>query len=298
MEINERIFSLVKEKGPILPVQISKQISDNILMTSARLSELHSNKRIKISHIKVGGSPLYYVQGQEKKLQDYSNNLVDKEREAYELLKQNKILCDTIQEPSVRVALRQIKDFAMPLQVNYQNNVEIFWKWYLLDNNETELLIKEKLSKKKPTKTEEKHREDSINKKPQKEFQQKIQKEVQKETNKEITKKPRDITPRIQFLTIVNNFLKKNKLDALETIEVKKNSEVDCIVELQTSIGNVRYFCKSKNKKKISEGDISSALLQAQSKNLPLLFLTNGNLTKKANEMLGKEFKNIVFKNI
>ena len=87
-------------------------------------------------------------------------------------------------------------------------------------------------------------------------------------------------------------------MDVLETNLIKKNSEIDFVVELQTSIGSVKYFCKSKNKKKISDGDIGSALVQAQSKNLPLLFLTKGDLTKKAKEMLGNEFKNIVFKKI
>jgi len=295
MEINERILALVKEKGPLLPVQVSKEINDTILMTSARLSELLSNKQIKISHVKIGGSPLYYFQGQENKLQDFSNNLVEKEKEAYKLLKKNRILKDVMQEPSIRVALRQIRDFAVPLQVNYQNTIEIFWKWYLLDNDESQILIKNILSKNE-TEIKDKTIGEITNTEPQKELKQETQKKLPKET--EITKKPKQIAPKILFLTVIENFLNKNKLDVLESVEIKKNLEIDLIVELQTSIGNVRYFCKSKNKKKISEGDIGSALVQAQSKNLPLLFLTKGDLTKKAKEMLGNEFKNIVFKKI
>ena len=65
------------------------------------------------------------------------------------MLYQNKILKDYEQEPAIRVALRQIRDFAIPLQVNYENKIEIFWKWYLIDNKEMELLIKSKLSEKK-----------------------------------------------------------------------------------------------------------------------------------------------------
>jgi len=297
METNERILALVKEKGPILPVQVSKEINDTILMTSARLSELLSNKQIKISHVKVGGSPLYYSQGQENKLQEYSDNLVEKEKEAYELLKKNRILKDVTQEPSIRVALRQIRDFAVPLQVNYQNNVEIFWKWYLLDNDESQLLIKNILSQ-KDTDIKDKTIEEITKTEPQKELKRETQKELPKEIKRDTIKKPKETTTKILFMSIINNFLNKNKLDVLETTEIKKNSEIDLVVELHTSIGSVKYFCKSKNKKKISEGDIGSALVQAQSKNLPLLFLTKGNLTKKANEMLGNEFKNIVFKKI
>ncbi len=80
--------------------------------------------------------------------------------------------------------------------------------------------------------------------------------------------------------------------------EIKKNTEIDFIIELQTQIGNVRYFCKAKNKKKINESDLSTALVQAQSKTLPLLFLTTGNISKKAKEKLNTDFKNIVYREI
>ena len=148
MEINERILAIIKEKGPILPVQASKEINETILMTSARLSELLSAKHIKISNLKVGGSPLYYSAGQEAQLQKFTDNLNGMEKKAYDLLLQNKVLKDSEQEPAIRVALRQIKDFAIPLQVNYENKTEIFWKWYLIDIKEAEPLIKNKLSTK------------------------------------------------------------------------------------------------------------------------------------------------------
>ena len=151
MEINEKILSLIREKGPILPVQASKEINENILMASARLSELLSSKRIKISNLKVGSSPLYFFSGQENQLQNFIENLNETERKAYDLLLKNKILKDSGQEPAIRVALRQIKDFAVPLQVNYDNKTEIFWKWYMLDNKEAEPLIKDKLTTKKET---------------------------------------------------------------------------------------------------------------------------------------------------
>src|SRR3989338_4925411 len=152
MATNEQILDLVKQKGPILPVHVSKQINDNLLMTSARLSELLSNKKLKISSIKVGGSPLYYVDGQESRLQDYADNLGSKEKEAYNLLKEKKVLRDLVLEPAIRVALRMIKDFSIQLQVNYLDKTEIFWKWYLTQNSEAQEIINEALSKKEAIK--------------------------------------------------------------------------------------------------------------------------------------------------
>jgi len=289
METNEKILAIVREKGPILPVQVSKKINDNILMTSARLSELLSNKQIKISYVKVGGSPLYYAPGQENKLQDYSDNLVAKEKQAYDLLRANKILRDSFQEPALRVALRQIRDFAVPLQVNYNNKAEIFWRWYLADNKEAEVLIKQILSKKDEitkditTRDTEKTKEDES------------KKYLEKPKPKEEIKKEKKKIDQGYFSREINNFFNKNKINIIETTEIKKNIEINSIATLQTTIGEVKYFCKSKNKKKINESDLSTALIQAQSKGLPLLFLTTGKITKKSKEKLNTDFKNIIY---
>ena len=304
MEVNERILAIVREKGPILPVHISKEINDSILMTSARLSELLSSKKIKISNIKVGGSPLYYFQGQEIKLQNFADNLHGVERKAYDLLSENKLLRDATLEPAIRVALRQIKDFAIPLQVNYENKAEIFWRWYLTGNNEAELLIREILTKQETVSQKEPQPvEATIVKKPIEQIPEKPIEEIKKEQEpielkKDTTKKPRKTIDKSVFLKAVHSFFNKNKIDVIEAYPANKSSEIDFVIELQTSIGGIKYFCKSKNKKSINDSDISTAIIQAQSKNLPLLFLASGELTKKANEMLNNEFKNITFKKL
>jgi len=144
MEDNkEKILQFIKEKGPVLPIDIAKHINSNTLMASAHLSELSSNGKLRISSVKVGGgSPLYYLQGQESQLQRFADNLHEKEKRAYDLLSQKKVVKDNELEPVIRVALRAIKDYAVPLQVNFKGNSEIFWRWYLLTNKEAEELIK------------------------------------------------------------------------------------------------------------------------------------------------------------
>ena len=328
MATNEDILNLVKQRGPILPVQVSRQINDSILMTSARLSELLSNKKIKISNIKVGGSPLYYSDGQESKLQDYSDNLGSKEKEAYNLLKEKKVLRDSALEPAIRVALRIIKDFSIPLQVNYENKTEVFWKWYLIQNDETQEKINEILSKKEITKEEtiqkeditkkyqahpttekqdtitrqeiepiQKITEDSIKKYPTEKIIQNPEK-TKDETKKETTKRPRQITDKNFLSNKTNNFFNRNNIEKIDEKEIKKNLEMDFVVELETSIGKAKYFCKTKNRKKINESDLSTAMMQAQSKGLPLIFITTGKISKKAKEMLNTDFKNIIYKEI
>jgi len=117
----EKILRFVRAKGPIIPVQISKEINQDILMSSAILSELVSNKELKVSSLKIGSTPLYFLKGQEEKLQNFSHKLSEKERYSYDLLREKKVLRDSSIDPQVRVALRLLKDFSVPLKVTHMN---------------------------------------------------------------------------------------------------------------------------------------------------------------------------------
>jgi hypothetical protein len=72
---------------------------------------------------------------------------------------------------------------------------------------------------------------------------------------------------------------------------IRKSSEADYVIKVPSSVGALTYYCKAKSKKKITEGDLSSAFIHGQTRKLPTLFLTNGELTKKARDMLEKEFR-------
>ncbi len=288
LETRERIVEIVKAKGPVLPVQIAKEIGSNILMASAHLAELTASDRLKISTIKVGGSPLYYLLGQETMLQKFISNLNDKEKKAFDLLQQNKVLRDSEQEPVVRVALREIKDFAVPLNVTHNNNREVFWKWYLTPNDEAEKLIKEKLD----------ILEKSIEKKPEEKIEQKPTEPIQKikEKPKEPRKKP--VEKEDNFIKDAMGFFEKNKITVVSTEIIKKNSEIDFIVGIPSVVGNLQYYCKAKNKKRISDTDLSNAYVKGQFKKLPVLVISTGDLSTKAQEILAKELNNITFKKI
>ena len=296
METRDKILEIVKAKGPVIPVQISKEIGSNILMASAHLAELTASKRLKISTIKVGGSPLYYLPGQEATLQKYTENMNDKEKKAYDSLNSNKVLRDSEQDPVIRVALREIKDFAIPLNVNYNNNREIFWKWYLASNEEAEQLIKQKLQ------ILEKPAEKIIEEKAAQAIQkQEIRKQEEILKEKPKAKEPRKYKPREKedtFLKDIMKFFEKNKINIVSTEVVKRNSEIDFVVELPSVVGNLQYYCKARNKKRISDSDLSQAYVKGQLKRLPVIVLSPGELSTKAQEMIGKELSNLTFKKV
>lgn len=308
---HDKVVSLVRLKGPVLPSQINKEIETDILFASAILSELVYKKTLKISSLKVGGSPLYYAPGQEYKLQQYSDKLHPKEKEAYEILKQKKILKDDKQQPAIRAALRQIKDFAKPLQVTSNGVNHIFWKWYLLPNEEAGKTIRSlmkipEIKKQEPIKPQpvQKKIEPEVKKKTAEKTEEKKpvpkreikKKEVQKELKKEPEIKIDE--PKDKFFRKLKKYFDESSITVLDFKVVRKESDIEFTVKIPSTVGTLTYFCKAKNKKKVSDGDLSAVYINAQSKKMPVLFLTTGELTKKAKGLLEKEFRNLSVKKI
>ena len=141
----ERILSIVKMKGPSLPLQIARGIGADGLFTSAFLSELYSEKKLKMSSMKVGSSQLYFLEGQETMLENFIHHLNIREQEAFSLLKNEKVLQDEMQAPVVRVALRAIKDFAIAMRVRINGDSKIFWKYSLLPDTEFERIVTDRM---------------------------------------------------------------------------------------------------------------------------------------------------------
>lgn len=279
-EFKNQVLSFVRMNGPVLPAQVSKVINKDILTASALLSELVSNKLVSISTAKIGSSPVYYVRGQEPKLQMLYGNLPEREKEAFNLLKEKKVIRDKSAEPAIRVALRSIKDFAVPLNVNLPTGLEIFWKWYLITNEEAEAIIRPLIQK--PVQREE----------------QKIQKQEIKTQPEQIQPK-REETKVDDFSGIIHRYISKNDIQVINKDILRKNREIEMTVKVPSALGTLTYFLIARNKKKINQGDLSLAYHKGQSNKLPILFLSTGTITKKAQEYIEKNLKGyLVFKQI
>ncbi len=92
MDNKEKVMQFISMRGPVLPVNVAKHIEQPLLISSAILSELVSSGKLKLSSLKVGSSPVYYVPGQEERVQQFSKNLNEKDRRTFTLLKEKKIL--------------------------------------------------------------------------------------------------------------------------------------------------------------------------------------------------------------
>lgn len=305
----EVALSFVKANGPVLPVKISKAIDTNILMASAVLSELVSDKKVLLTHMNIGTSPLYYINGQEPKLQMLEKYISGKRKDAYFALKEGRVLRDDKLEPAIRVALRELKDFAKPLQVKVNGNQYLFWKWYLVGNDEVSQKIRSRFVVPKPA---EKPVEQPVvqPKEPEVKKEEKpvtlddriepkkieVKEEVKEVEEKQEVVEEQTVQETISFYKAVDDYFKKNKINILKEEIVRKDREFNFIIEIPSELGNLKYFVKVKNKKKIGDGDLTSAYSQAHLESLPLLFLTNGELVKKTKDLLNTGLKGVVFK--
>lgn len=357
--MKDKILDIIRSRGPMLPSDLAKQLKTNTMFIGAHLSEMVSSKKMLVSNLKIGSSPLYYLNGQQARLQVFYKYLNDKDKMAFDLLKKEKVLRDKDQQPITRVSLRSIKDFAVPLNINANGEKEIFWKWYLLDNKEAEPLIRKELEggiqreiniagekarieeERKKSEDEEKKKEAESSKRKQEEEKSKaeeLRKQIEEDRQKleeekkqleeerkkigeerkrsekrEVLKKEEQMTLREEskkeqimkgqqddpFLSEIRDYCSKNKITVIGSKVVKNKSDIELTIKVPSVVGEVMYFCKARNKKKVSDGDLSSALVKGQLKKLPVLFLGKGDLTKNAEKELDGDLKgHIIFKKI
>jgi len=165
IDLRPKVLELIKKNGPLVPRDLVKEIGGDTFIIGAVLMQLKDSGKVLVSHTKVGGTPAYYCEGQEENLQELEKYLNEKEKYAYSLLKEKKILRDYGEPTVVRLSLRLIKDFAIPLVVEVNGEDEVFWKWYLTPLDEAEEIIKEILPTIKPSpKAEEKLKEEEPSK--------------------------------------------------------------------------------------------------------------------------------------
>src|SRR3989344_2212439 len=118
MADQDKIIHFLRLIGPTLPSKVAKNINTEILIASAHLSDLAAQGKVKISRLKVGGSPLYYLPGQEEQLYHFAaGNLNHKDFQVLEQLRQKKVLRENSLDLLSKVALRSLHDFAVPLHV-------------------------------------------------------------------------------------------------------------------------------------------------------------------------------------
>ena len=276
MQTKEKMISILRLSGPSLPVHIAKGTGLSILFASAFLSELFYEKKILISNIKVGNSPLYFLSGQEPQLERFSQHLKSKEKEAFLLLKENGFLKDSEQQPAIRVALREIKDFA----IAFRKNDEVYWRYFTVPeeefNKKKELIIeiKEELEI-VPEKEFAQEKEGEQEEQEEEELEISEPEETVKKEKKKVTKKKMGQKNDEKFFNKIKEFLSGRSIEIVDIQSFNKNDLVLKINEEGEEKLLIAY-----NKKKITVADLLKAHKKSSEANLQYVVLSLGELSK------------------
>src|SRR3989344_4118765 len=255
-ELKSKILSFIQRNGPSIPVHISKEIRENMIFTGAVLSELISNKKLLVSAAKIGSSPVYYIQGQEYKLSQVLHpHMKDVYKKAHDLLKEKIILRDNELEPWQRVALRELKDFAVMLMLS--NDGEIFWKWYLTSDEAAEVLIKKQLGMIQEEKPEH------LKEKPLESFEKKTPEAPKQSDNPNINHSEKDIEKIEEAVEKITG-MKPNPRERIKRTHAErkpKEGEKQQTLAKELDLGFLSQFFKNKkitisNQKQISKKEI------------------------------------------
>lgn len=304
LEIKSKILETLNKRGPSLPVHIARETGMSMLFASAFLSELISEKRVRTSNMRIGGSPLYLIPGKEFELENFGDFLKSKEKEAFLLLKERKFLKDTNQEPAIRVALRSIRDFAMP----FKKDEEIFWRYFKTNPEEfqySKKILEKHFSENKETtkssleKKEIKQipKETTINlePKPSQEIalEEKITKQKQKsgldifdkptlekKEKKKVQNKKTSSKQNEKFFNKVKDFLAEQSIEIADILSFNKD---ELILKVKNPSEKILI---AYNKKRLAEKEIISAYKKASEYNLPYILISFGEPLKKTQNLI------------
>lgn len=282
--IKERIITVLKQRGPSLPIHISKEISSTILFSSAFLSELVSENRIKVSAMRVGSSPIYYLIGQENMLEKFADYLKSKEKDAFFLLKEKRFLMDSEQNPAIRVAIREIKDFAIP----FKRNEDVIWRYFLTP--ESEFISKEVepvvIEIKEPKKESIKAKEIEVIQEDEKvavtekeEIISSKEKKSQKKEKKQVRKKSGKKDE--SFFSSVKEFISSR---SIELLDIQNFGGKEIILKVKEN--NEEKLLIAYNKNRITENDILKASKKAVEMKMKYIIIGKGGPLKKVEGLI------------
>ncbi len=300
-ELKNKIINFLRQRGPSLPVHIAKEVGLSILFASAFLSELLSERQLKMSHMKIGSSKLHFLEGQENKLEKFGEqHLKSREKDAFILLREKKFLKESEQHPAIRVALKEIKDFAIP----FNRNGEIIWRYYLIPESEFEpkVEVKEepkeevneepvkfeqepKVEEEEPVKFEQEPKVEEEEPKvevPKEEldiFDEKTQEEKPK--RKPARKKSASQKKNELFFNKVKEYL-TNK--GIEIVDIESFNKAD--LSLRVRQADKIELLVAYNKRRITDTDIVKASKKAAEVNLPYTVLSLGEPLKKMSSFI------------
>lgn len=276
-----KVLNVVETVGPVLPTEISKTVGMDSFLVSAILATLVKNNSVKHSNRRIGSSLIYYVSAsQEERMRGrLLGELNELEKKALERIKALRVAFDEDLYPQERLMLKELKDFAMPIQVRLDDGREIHcWKYHEVSDEELKQIVDNKFRIKKGEKPEEL---------------------VVSKPIEELTEAP-VLKPQRIRKTVVKGKLSKDVSEYLEKIKAKSielsenRSEITGTAMLDSQVGQQEFLVKAFGKKNIGEAELSKIYLECNQLKKPVLLLVKSELSKKSSDYAKKYLGSLI----
>lgn len=268
--MRDKILNFVKEKGPVLPVEVS--IGENSFITSAFLEELAESKEIIASKEKIGSVRLYYTKEQEAKAKERLNELGVKKETA-----------STYASKSVKVTpelAKKREDFASRLK-----NIE--------DREKKKVQPKAPEPPKKVVKPQTAQPTPPpikvIPKQPPlKVMGRFLKKKIAKPQISPPVVNPPNELPRDSndFEDAAVDFLREKSIKLLSEPNEVSSKESELVVNVPSGVGPVKFLVKIREKKKLNKSDLMQYYTEALERRMPIILLLKGELATTAKAYL------------
>jgi len=268
--VKEKILELIRKMGPIVPTDISKELGIDSYVASAIISEMVKDGLVLLTRKKMTTGPLYFIPGQEEMVRDRLRSVLKiPEINIIDFFSKNKLVSRDNLEPQQRYMVEELNDFIKPLVLKIGGEDKVFYRHYSV----SEADVIEKFNKWQ--------QEVSGSQKPKVASIEGQEKDAEGLIEQKQPEEKNDFYAD----SVSNKFFSKNGFDISEMIVVKKGAEYDFIVR-QSGGFSQTFFVKYYKKSSLSDSDISKAYTSAQSKKMPCIILTNGKVSKKAQELI------------
>lgn len=233
MLTRDNLLRFVKDQKATTPTDVAKQFETSTMIASATLSELAKDKLILITHLKLSSSPYYYDPKQKEYLQELgTKHYSGYDKEIFNKIKEQQVLNVKSLNIQEALAIERIKDFAITIEIEHENQKLKFYIWYLRNIEETKKQI-----------------EDAI--KPKKQIEQKIsqKKEIQKPLSEQINSQIQQAKPINQILNQQNMQIKEEEMK-FSPKEIREN-QTEQFIENYLRQNYLQVDSKNKNNKEI-----------------------------------------------
>ena len=271
--MKQKILDLIKQLGPMLPVEISSKIGVDSFMAKAFLMELVEEGKISQSKEKLAESPMYYLLGQERQVVMKMENIKQQHSktartyaptyvsEDPEVQAKREAFAIRLAEIQAKEQQRKTMPAIQPRPLAKIANRPVYKQRPLPPP--THIPVSKPIT---PPPTMPSNLPD---------FQSEPEPEYKPEAER-------------TFIDKAMDWLKMEGYEIVEEISAKK-TEMELLVKVYTDFGKVNFYAKIKQKKIITEADLMAVYAGAMEQKCPAVLLTNGKLAKSAENFLNEK---------